>query len=66
MERDGTRVHVQMRYTPPAGAVGHGLAALLGADPRRALDEDLVRFKSLLEEGKTSVRGQTVTREALG
>jgi hypothetical protein len=36
------------------------------ADLRRALDEDLVRFKSLLEDGKTTVRGQTVSREALG
>jgi uncharacterized membrane protein len=65
-EAAGTRIHIQMRYNPPAGAVGHGVAALLGADPKHALDEDLVRFKSLLEEGKTSVRGQTVTREMLG
>jgi uncharacterized membrane protein len=63
---DGTRIHIQMHYNPPVGAVGHALAALLGADPKRALDEDLVRFKSLLEDGKTSVGGRTVTREALG
>jgi len=63
---DGTRIHIQMHYNPPGGAVGHALAALLGVDPKRALDEDLVRFKSLLEDGKTSVRGQTVTRPALG
>lgn len=63
---EGTRIHIQMHYNPPAGAVGHVLAALLGADPKHALDEDLVRFKSLLEDGKTSVRGQTVIREALG
>ena len=62
---DGTRIHIRMHYNPPAGALGHALASLLGADPKRALDEDLVRFKSLLEDGKTSVRGQTVTREAL-
>jgi uncharacterized membrane protein len=62
---EGTRIHIQMHYNPPAGAVGHALAALLGADPKRALDEDLVRFKSLLEDGKTSVRGQTVTLDAL-
>jgi len=63
---EGTRIHIQMHYNPPAGAVGHALAALLGADPKQALDEDLVRFKSLLEDGKMSVRGQSVTREALG
>ena len=32
----------------------------LGADPRQAMHEDLVRFKSLLEDGKTTVRGRTV------
>jgi uncharacterized membrane protein len=60
-----TRVQVQMSYNPPSGAVGHGLAALLGSDPKRAMDEDLVRFKSLLEEGRTRAHGQTVRREAL-
>jgi uncharacterized membrane protein len=65
-EPGGTRIHIQMHYNPPAGALGHALAALLGADPKRALDEDLIRFKSLLEDGKTSVRGQTVGREAIG
>lgn len=63
---EGTRIHITMHYNPPAGAVGHALAALLGADPKQAFDEDLVRFKSLLEDGKTSVRGQDVTRDALG
>ena len=61
----GTRVDIKMSYNPPAGAMGHALATLLGAHPRRALDDDLVRFKSLLEDGQTSVRGQTVRREAL-
>jgi uncharacterized membrane protein len=46
----GTRIHVTMAYTPPGGALGHGLAALLGEDPKRVMDEDLVRFKSLLED----------------
>jgi uncharacterized membrane protein len=63
---EGTRLHIQMHYNPPAGAVGQALAALLGADPKRVLDEELVRFKSLVEDGKTSVGGRTVTREALG
>ena len=50
----GTRVSVQMEYLPPAGVVGHAVAELFGVDPRQALNEDLVRLKSLLEEGKTS------------
>jgi uncharacterized membrane protein len=62
-EDTGTRIHVQMTYTPPLGAVGHALAWLFGADPRQAMHEDLVRFKSLLEDGKTSVGGRTVTED---
>jgi uncharacterized membrane protein len=48
-----TEIDVQLSYNPPAGAVGHAVAALFGADPKRAMDEDMVRLKSLLEEGKT-------------
>ncbi len=55
-----TRVHMRMAYNPPAGAVGHSIAALLGRDPKRALDEDMLRMKSLLEDGKTVIRGRTV------
>jgi hypothetical protein len=46
-----------MTYNPPAGLLGHGVAALLGADPKRALDDDLLRFKSLLEHGRTTTDG---------
>lgn len=60
-----TRVHVLMGYNPPAGAVGHAVAVLLGADPRRQMDEDLVRLQSLIERGKTSAKGQQVTREEI-
>ena len=49
-----TRVSVQMNYMPPAGALGHAVAQLFGVDPRQAMHEDLVRLKSLLEEGRTS------------
>lgn len=53
--RDGsTRVSVQMSYVPPAGALGHAVAQLFGVDPRQAMHEDLIRLKSLLEEGETS------------
>jgi uncharacterized membrane protein len=49
-----TRVTVEMNYTPPAGAFGHAVAKLFGVDPRQAMHDDLVRLKSLLEQGKTS------------
>jgi uncharacterized membrane protein len=62
----GTRLHITMSYTPIAGVFGHGVAALLGADPKQAMDEDLVRLKSLLEDGKTTGSAGTVRREELG
>lgn len=51
-EDSGTRLHLQMHYNPPGGALGHALARLLGSDPKSKLDEDLVRIKALLESGK--------------
>jgi uncharacterized membrane protein len=68
--RDGsTRVTVQMAYLPPAGVVGHAVAQLFGVDPRQAMHEDLIRLKTLLEEGKTSTDETTVeyvNRRAVG
>jgi uncharacterized membrane protein len=60
-----TRIDVRMCYAPPAGVIGHGVASLLGVDPQRALEDDLLRVKSLLEEKRTSAHGKRVTREEL-
>ena len=49
--RGGTHVTVRMSYTPPAGALGHGLATLLGSDPKSRMDDDLARMKSFIERG---------------
>jgi uncharacterized membrane protein len=51
MPDGSTRVHLRLLYKPPGGAVGHGLAVLLGVDPKRRLDDDLARVKILLETG---------------
>jgi uncharacterized membrane protein len=48
----GTRLEIQLSYQPPAGALGHVVARLFGADPKTELDEDLLRLKSFLESGK--------------
>jgi uncharacterized membrane protein/osmotically-inducible protein OsmY len=61
----GTRMNVTLRYHPPAGALGHAVARLLGADPKRQMDDDLVRLKSLLERGKATGRAGPVTLEEL-
>jgi uncharacterized membrane protein len=63
---DGTtRLEIRIWYNPPAGAMGHVVARIFGADPERAMSDDLTRLKSLLEVGKTHVRGELVTREKL-
>jgi uncharacterized membrane protein len=48
----GTRVTVQLRYVPPGGAFGHAVASLFGADPKREMDADLMRMKSMIETGR--------------
>jgi len=45
-------VRVIINYEPPAGRLGAALAKLLGEDPARELEEDLLRFKLLMEEGE--------------
>jgi uncharacterized membrane protein len=60
-----TRITVHMTYLPPAGAVGHAVATLLGSNPRQEMNDDLMRLKSLFEEGKTTVKDRTVTRQDL-
>lgn len=65
-QEGGTQVDVRMTYNPPGGATGHTVAELLGYDPKSLMDEDLLRFKSLLEEGKTTAEGQQVSREEIG
>jgi uncharacterized membrane protein len=47
----GTRVSVALSYLPPAGAFGHAVAAVFGADPESEMDADLLRMKSMIETG---------------
>ncbi len=55
----GTRVHVDMSYKPPAGAVGHTLAKLFNVVTAQQVKEDLRRFKSLMETGEIpTITGQ--------
>jgi uncharacterized membrane protein len=62
----GTQAYVRMAYTPPAGVIGHTVASFLGKDPKSEMDDDLLRLKSLLETGKTTVRGETVHQQDIG
>ncbi|HXG91777.1 MAG TPA: SRPBCC family protein [Blastocatellia bacterium] len=47
----GTTIDIRMSYNPVAGAVGHAVASLFGADPKTQMDEDLMRMKTLIETG---------------
>jgi uncharacterized membrane protein len=48
----GTRVSVELCYLPPAGAFGHAVATIFGADPKSEMDADLLRMKSMIETGR--------------
>jgi uncharacterized membrane protein len=45
----GTKVKVTIKYTPPAGMVGAATATLFGKNAQQQLDEDLERFKQVVE-----------------
>lgn len=51
-QNTGTRVELRIAYNPLIGAPGHVVASLFGANPKREIDEDLLRVKSYLETGK--------------
>lgn len=57
---DTTRISVHLSYHPPGGAIGHAAAAFLHGDPKALMDDDLLRLKSLLEQGKTRHAGHEV------
>jgi uncharacterized membrane protein len=46
-----TTIDIKMSYNPPAGAVGHAVATILGRDPKHQMDDDLARLKTTIETG---------------
>ena len=57
----GTEVRVRLQYDPPAGKVGATVAWLFGEDPQTQIDEDLRRFKQLLETGEIATGARFVS-----
>jgi uncharacterized membrane protein len=41
-----------MEYAPPAGLAGQAIAKLFGEEPGQQLDDDLRRFKQIMEIGE--------------
>jgi uncharacterized membrane protein len=48
----GTIVRLEIRYDPPGGAIGRGIAKLLQREPNIQARRDLRRFKQLMETGE--------------
>jgi uncharacterized membrane protein len=48
----GTMVRLVMRYDPPGGVIGKGLAKLFQREPHIQARRDLRRFKQLIETGE--------------
>ena len=42
---------VTLEYRPPVGALGVMVARMYGEEPERQVEEDLLRFKALMELG---------------
>ncbi|MEP7212445.1 MAG: SRPBCC family protein [Acidobacteriota bacterium] len=62
----GTEVKVTMIYEAPGGKLGEWAAWLFGEEPSLQIEQDLRRFKSLMETGMIiSTEGQTSGREPM-
>lgn len=64
----GTIVRVELHYVPPAGMAGAMLAKLFGEEPSQQIEEDLRRFKWLIETGEipTTIGQTSGTRGVIG
>jgi uncharacterized membrane protein len=57
----GTEVRVTMAYIPPVGRLGAMVARLYGEEPDIQVEDDLCRFKALMETGEIpTTEGQPV------
>jgi uncharacterized membrane protein len=56
----GTQLRVSLKYNPPGGKVGASIAWLLGSGAEQEVEEDLRRFKQVMEAGEVpTTRGQS-------
>jgi uncharacterized membrane protein len=59
----GTEVHVELRYSPPGGAVAAALACLFGESADQQVYDDLRAFKQVIETGEVLVSEGTLGRQ---
>ena len=50
----GTEVHVSLHYRPPLGVLGKLVAPLFAREPSRQIEDDLRRFKQIMEAGEVA------------
>lgn len=60
----GTYVRLTMRYSPPGGIIGKGLAKLFQREPKIQSRRDLHRFKSLMETGEVATNASPTGRSS--
>ncbi len=59
----GSILSIELHYDPPAGNVGRAVAKLFGEEPALQLEEDLRRFKQIMETGEAlTTEGQSTGR----
>lgn len=56
----GTIVRVNIEYNPIGGVLGAAVARLFGEEPNQQLDDDLRRFKQVMEVGEVVVSDATL------
>jgi len=56
----GTIVKVNLQYAPVGGVIGATIAKLFGEEPEQQLDDDLRRFKQVMEVGEVVVSEATL------
>lgn len=49
---NGTEIRVDMRYAAPGGVLGTTVAKLMGEEPQQQVEDDLRRFKQVIEAGE--------------
>ncbi len=60
----GTEVKVELKYEPPAGALGAAFAKLFGEEPGQQIAGDLRRLKQVLETGEVLQSDASIHRGA--
>ena len=56
----GTIIRVNLEYKPIGGVIGSTIATLFGEEPEQQLDDDLRRFKQVMEVGEVVVSDATL------